>query len=324
MTFQPTSTALVAVSTALPAMFVAELDKAAGLAREEKAPSTRRAYASDFLTFQAWSAERGLDALPATAEAVAAFLASECDRGMSASTIGRRVAAIRYAHKLGGHPTPTDDERVKATVRGIRRKIGTAPKRKAPCTAERVIPMALGVGDGLKGLRDRALILLGFAGAFRRSEIVALNVEDIEETEAGMRITIRRSKTDQEGAGQTIAIVRGSIACPVAALKAWLQAAGISEGHLFRSVRKGGKAIGAGLSAQAVANVVKAQARAVGLESTQYAAHSLRAGFCTSAASKGASLFKLMDVTRHKSVDTLRSYVRDADLFANHAGAGLL
>ena len=324
MTFQST-TALVAVSTTvMPAILIAELDAAAGLAREEKAPATRRAYRSDFQIFEAWCTERGLSALPATAEAVAAFLASECDRGMSASTIGRRVAAIRYAHKLGGHPTPTDDERVKATVRGIRRRIGTAPQRKAPATSERVIPMALGVADGIKGLRDRALILLGFAGAFRRSELVALNVADIEETEAGLRITIRRSKTDQEGVGQTIAIVRGSVACPVAALKAWLQASGITEGRLFRSVRKGGAAIGESLSAQAVANVVKAQARAVGLEPGQYAGHSLRSGFLTSAAKRGASIFKMMDVSRHRSVDTLRGYVRDADLFANHAGAGLL
>jgi len=132
--------------------------------------------------------------------------------------------------------------------------------------------------DGLKGLRDRALLLLCFAGALRRSELVALNVEDIEETESGLRITIRRSKTDQEGAGQTIAIVRGSVACPVAAVKAWLQAAGITSGRLFRSVRKGGKTLGGSLSAQAVANIVKAQARAVGLEPTSYAGHSLRSG----------------------------------------------
>jgi integrase len=265
-----------------------------------------------------------LNALPAVPEAVAAFLASEHGAGKSASTIGRRVAAVRYAHKLAGHLPPTDDERVKATVRGIRRRVGTAPKRKAAATSERVIPMALGVGDDLKGLPDRALLLLGFAGAFRRSELVALNVEDIEETESGLRVTIRRSKTDQEGIGQTIAIVRGSVACPVAAVKAWREAAGITSGRLFRSVRKGGKALGGGLSAQAVANVVKAQARAVGLEPAQFAGHSLRSGFLTSAAKRGASIFKMMDVSRHRSVDTLRGYVRDADLFANHAGAGLL
>jgi hypothetical protein len=129
-------------------------------------------------------------------------------RGIRSSTIGRRVAAIRYAHKLAGHAVPTDDERVKATVRGIRRTLGTAARKKAPATAERVIAMALGTGAGLKGLRDRALLLLGFAGAFRRSEIVALDCEDIEECETGLRITIRRGKTDQEGQG---AILRGYV-----------------------------------------------------------------------------------------------------------------
>jgi site-specific recombinase XerD len=254
---------------------------------------------------------------------VAAFLACEVERGIRPSTIGRRVAAIRYAHKLAGHPVPTDDERVKATVRGIRRTLGIAARNKAPATAERVIAMALGTGDGLKGLRDRALLLLGFAGAFRRSEIVALNVEDIEQTEAGLKITIRSSKTDQEGAGQVAAIVRGSIACPVEALAAWCDAAGITTGPLFRSIRKGGK-VGARLTAQSVANIVKTHAERVGLDPALFAGHSLRAGFLTSAAKRGASIFKMMDVSRHRSVDTLRGYVRDAEIFKDHAGAGLL
>src|SRR5262249_53329502 len=152
---------------------------------------------------------------------------------------------------LAGHPVPTDDERVKATVRGIRRSLGTAPRKKAPATSERIIAMAVGTGQDLKSLRDRALLLLGFAGAFRRSELVALDCEDIEECDIGLRIPIRHSKTDQEGAGATIAIVKGSIACPVAALKAWREAAGITSGPLFRSVRKGGQ-IGESLSAQSV------------------------------------------------------------------------
>ena len=141
--------------------------------------------------------------------------------------------------------------------------------------------MTLGTGANMKGLRDRALLLLGFAGAFRRSELVALDCEDIEECETGMRITIRRSKTDQEGAGQTIAIVRGSIACPVAALKAWREAAGITSGPLFRSIRKGGK-VGARLTDQSVADIVKTHAERVGLDPALFAGHSFRAGFLTS------------------------------------------
>ena len=155
------------------------------------------------MLFRTWCEERQLGALPASPATVAAFLAHEASRNVKASTIGRRTAAIRYAHKLAGLATPTDDELVKATVRGIRRTLGTAKTKKAPATAERLLAMAANTGLGLKGLRDRALLLLGFAGAFRRSELVALNLEDIEEMPDGMKITIRHSKTDQEGAGQS-------------------------------------------------------------------------------------------------------------------------
>jgi integrase len=178
-------------------------------------------------------------------------------------------------------------------------------------------------GDGLIALRDRALLLLGFAGAFRRSELVALDCADIEETEAGIKVTIRRSKTDQEGEGATIAIVRGMVACPIAALHAWLGAAGVTAGPVFRSIRKGGQ-VGARLTDRSVAKIVKDHAARVGLDPTLFAGHSLRAGFLTSAATRGASIFKMMDVSRHRSVETVRGYVRDAEIFKNHAGAGLL
>ena len=235
----------------------------------------------------------------------------------------RRVAAIRYAHKLTGLDSPTDDERVKSTVRGIRRTLGTAKSKKAPATAEYLLAMAANTGAGLKGLRDRALLLLGFAGAFRRSELVALDISDIEETPDGMKVTIRRSKTDQEGLGQTIAIPFGKIACPIATLKEWIAVAGIQSGAIFRSVNRHGR-VGERLTDQSVSDIVKEHAARLRLDPKQFAGHSLRAGFLTSAASRGASIFKMMDVSRHRSVDTLRGYVRDAELFRDHAGAGLL
>ncbi len=153
---------------------------------------------------------------------------------------------------------------------------------------------------------------------------MALNVEDLEEAEDGLRVTIRRSKTDQEGQGATIAIVRGSLYCPVKALRAWLDAAGITEGPVFRPVRKGGKVRDQRLSGKAVCELVKAYAGELGLDAATFGAHSLRAGFLTSAAARGASVFKMRDVSRHKSMDVLQAYVRDADLFRDHAGAGLL
>jgi site-specific recombinase XerD len=318
------STALTVSSrTTDLAVPAADAERAQGYASAEKAGATRRAYGTDFSIFRAWCEERQLGAIPASPATVAAFLAHEASRNVKASTIGRRVAAIRYAHKLAGLDIPTDDERVRATVRGVRRTLGTAKSKKAPATAERLLAMAANTGAGLKGLRDRALLLLGFAGAFRRSELVALDVSDIEETPDGMKVTIRRSKTDQEGAGQVIAVPFGKIACPIAALKEWIGVAGIQSGAVFRSVNRHGR-VGERLTDQSVADIVKEHAARLRLDPHQFAGHSLRAGFLTSAASRGASIFKMMDVSRHRSVDTLRGYVRDAELFKDHAGAGLL
>ena len=181
-----------------------EVATAAEYARAEKAEATRRAYRTDFEIFRSWCLARGVSALPATPEAVAAFLAHEAERRVRPSTIGRRVAAIRYAHKLAGAPLPTDDERVRATMRGIRRSLGTARAKKTPATVERILAMAPIASERLADIRDRALLLFGFAGAMRRSELAALDLEDIEETPEGLRVTIRRSKTDQEVHGHVI------------------------------------------------------------------------------------------------------------------------
>ncbi len=255
---------------------------------------------------------------------MAAFLAAEANRGTKPSTIGRRLAAIRYAHKLAGHEPPTNAEAVKATLRGIRRTTGSAPVRKLPATADKVLAMVGTAGPDIKGLRDRALLLLGFAGAFRRSELVAFDVADLQFCDSGLRALIRKSKTDQDGLGATVAIARGSIACPVDAVRTWIKAAGIVEGPLFRPVTRTGKISARRLSARTVAELVKSYARNTGLNAADFSGHSLRSGFLTSAAARGASIFKMMDVSRHKSVDTLRGYVRDAEMFRDHAGNGLL
>jgi integrase len=165
---------------------------------------------------------------------------------------------------------------------------------------------------------------VGFAGALRRSELVALNVDDLEEVEYGLRIRIAQSKTGQEGQGAVIAIVPGSVACPIKAIKAWVTAAKITDGPLFRPMLKGGRVTSDRLSDKSVADVIKTYARRIGLDAKSVAGHSLRAGFLTSAAGRGATIFKMMDVSRHKSVDTLRGYVRDAEMFRDHAGIGVL
>ena len=174
--------------------------------------------------------------------------------------------------------------------------------------------------DSLLGIRDRALLLVGFAGAFRRFELVALNVEDLEFTKEGLKVLIRCSKTDQEGEGQPIGIAHGMNLCPVKALDAWLAAAGITEGPVFRSVTRGGKIKGR-LSDRAVALAVKRYARAAGLDAAKYAGHSLRAGFVTQAVINQVPEVTIMKQTRHKSADMLRRYVRETTLFRDNASA---
>ena len=307
----------------LPAALGADLAAAVDLAKAEKAPSTRKAYGTDFRIFREWCEARSVVSLPAAPETVAAYLAAHSATS-KASTLGRRIAAIRYAHKLAGLALPTDAEGVKATMRGIRRTYGSARVRKAPAVAGKMLGMVATAPDKLAGLRDRALLLLGFGGALRRSELVALDVADIEETQTGLLVTIRGSKTDQERAGVTIAVAQGDVACPARALRAWLEASGIEAGAIFRPIDKGGTVQASRLTCRSVANIVKAYAGRAGFDASTFSGHSLRAGFLTSAAGKGASIFKMMDVSRHKSVDTLRGYVRDAELFKDHAGAGLL
>jgi site-specific recombinase XerD len=310
---------------ALPAELTATLELAADFAKNSKSPATREAYASDFRIFESWCRSRGLSALPAIAESLCAFLADEAAAGRRASTLGRRLAAIRYFHRAAGYETPTSDEKVKAVLSGIRRTIGAAPARKRAATSDMVIAMSA-TGASLRALRDRAIILLGFAGAFRRSELVALNVDDLEESAEGMLVTLRRSKTDQEGLGRRVAIPRGEIACPVAALRAWLDAAGISEGAIFRRIfnKCSQRMTDRRLAPRNVAAIVKQGAARLGFDPSTFGGHSLRAGFVTSAVKRGANLIKITDVTGHRSLEMLKTYSRDAEAFVGHAGAGLL
>ena len=234
------------------------------------------------------------------------------------------MASIRLAHTSAGLEPPTSSEAVKTTLRGIRREIGTAKAQKSPATRERIVEMASRCPDTLRGRRDRAILLMGFAGAFRRSELAALTVDDLEEVEGGLRVHVRCSKTDQEAAGEVVPVIRGNGNCPVAALKAWIEAADITEGPLSRRIAKGGKVLPKGLTPHSIGAIVKRYAGLAGFNVSDFAGHSLRAGFLTSAAENGASVFRMMDVSRHKSVDTVRGYVRRAEEFQDHAGEGLL
>jgi site-specific recombinase XerD len=319
-------TALTVVEQpALPAELTATLELAADFAKASKAKATQDAYESDFRIFESWCRPRGLSALPASAESLCAFLADQASLGKRASTLGRRLAAIRYFHRAAGFDTPTGDEKLKAVLSGIRRTIGAAPVRKKAATSDLVLSL-VPRGDSLLELRNRAILLLGFAGAFRRSELVALNVDDIEETPEGMLVTLRRSKTDQEGLGRRVAIPRGEIACPVAALRAWLDAAGITEGAIFRRIlnKRAQRVTERRLAPRNVAAIVKQGAARLGFDPSTFGGHSLRAGFVTSAVKRGANLIKITDVTGHRSLEMLKTYSRDAEAFVGHAGTGLL
>jgi site-specific recombinase XerD len=290
----------------------------------EKSPGTRRAYAADWRAFHTWCESVKEPPLPARPETVARYLALLADQGLKASTIVRRCAAIRYAHKAAGHEPPTASEGVKATMRGIRRSIGTAVTRKEPAVASVLALMLERLPATLAGTRDRALLLIGFAAARRRSEIAALDVADIAFHRDGMIVHVRRSKTDQEAAGAEIPVPHGVRLRPVAALQAWLEASGITQGPLFRPIDRHGRLQPGRLTDRSIARIVKKAARGAGLDEAVFSGHSMRAGFVTSALEDEVDFFKVMNTTGHKDVRTLRVYDRRARGFAQHAGKGFL
>lgn len=300
-----------------------EIHQAKAFAKDQHAKATRRAYDADIRLFTTWCQDRGLTPFPALPQTVSVFLSWGASQGAAVATIERRTAALRYGHQIAGYESPTNHEVVKATLKGIRRALGVAPIQKVAMTVDRLQDILKHVPDTLQGKRDKAILLLGFAGAFRRSELVALTVNDLIETDQGVRVLIRKSKTDQEGEGQEIALYQGKLRV-VDAINAWREAANIQDGFLFRPLKKGGKVLDQPLAAESVADIVKKYAGIAGFVPQEYAGHSLRAGFLTSAAENGASLFKMMEVSRHKSVDTLKGYIRRADLFKDHAGKAFL
>ena len=320
--------ALVSRRPQVPAVALAEAqDAAAAYARGSRSTATWRAYESDWKLFSAWCESVDYPALPATATTVALFLAAQAKLGLAPATLDRRLAAIRLMHVGAQHPSPHDALAVAEVMRGIRRAWKKPPGQKAPAVDVEVQHLVDAVEpQTLKGLRDRALVLVGFAGAFRRSELVALDVEHLTSHPEGLSIRIASSKTDQEGQGQVVALPRvaESPYCPVQALSDWMVAAEITSGAVFRRMHRGDVVAEERLTSQSVALVIKALATKIGLDPARYAGHSLRSGFLTSAARNRASIFKMADQSRHKSLDVLRGYVRDEERFEDHAATGML
>jgi integrase len=291
----------------------------AGYVRNSLAANTRRAYLSDLRHFEAWGGS-----LPATAQTIAAYLAVHADM-LSVATLVRRLATISKAHQARGLINPTRSELVRTTLRGIKRTRGCTQQQAKPLLRDDLLLVLDAMRDGLKDIRDRALLLIGFAAALRRSELVALDVADIEHVRRGIVIYLRHSKTDPDGEGQKIAIPFGrSRWCPVAAFDIWLTASSIAEGAIFRPVDRHGRVHNARLSAEAVSLVVRERLAAAGFNPTHYSGHSLRAGLATGAAQAGVPTWRIRQQTRHASEAMLSRYIRDGELFTDNAAGALL
>jgi integrase len=276
------------------------------------APATLRAYATDLANYKAWCDRHDFVAMPATPEVVGAYLAA-AGEGYAMPTLRRRAAAIARACGVAGHPLDTKHPAIRETLRAIGRKHGSPSRRAAAITTTEVRKLCRACGTDLASARDRALLLLGFAGALRRSELVGLN------TRNGFVLLIGRSKTDTLGEGAEIAIPRGQAddTCPVAALKVWLALSELVAGPLFRKVNRGGVVEHARLSTDAVRQILLKRAAKAGLKGTlaePFSPHGLRAGFITTAYRNGVPDEEIMGHTRHRSLTTMRSYVRRAKL----------
>lgn len=292
--------------------------------RASKAENTLRGYQSDWRNYCMWCELHSVQPLPATPETVASYIA-ECAYRLKVGSIQRRLNAIAEGHKAMALESPTHHAIVRNTMKGIRRTLGTAPVQKAPALTEDIRTMVDATDAGLIGVRDRALILLGFAGAFRRSELVGLNLEDCAFGKDGLTITLRRSKVDQEGVGRKIGIPYGSNpeTCPVRNVQAWIESAGITSSSLFRSINRHGQIQQRRLAGLDVARILKKLAERAGLDAAKYAGHSLRAGHATSAAIAGASERSIMNQTGHRSVQMVRRYIREGSLFRENSGGKL-
>ena len=281
------------------------------------APSTRRAYQGDLRDFFLCGGS-----VPCSPVVIAEYIALRAATH-SPFTIARRIVGISRAHTSLGLPDPSKSDLVRTVLRGLRRTKGNPQRQVAPVLLEDLMPM-LALMHGVKGIRDRALVLVGFAAALRRSELVGLNVEDLQFVKEGLLVHLPRSKTDQDGKGQKIAIpFARTSACPVKAVQHWMDVATIKTGPVFRGVSKAGQVSASRLTDQSVALIVKQYARALGLPAETYSGHSLRAGLVTSAAKAGVSLVKIQQQTGHRSMAMLSRYIRDAQVFENNA-AGLL
>jgi integrase len=303
------------------------IEKAQTFVASAKAPATLRAYRSDWHDFESWCQFHDLPSLPSTPDTVALYIADRAST-LAAGTITRRLTSITKAHRAAGYndsPATTKHFIVGETLAGIRRVLGTAPHGKDPLLADDIRRIVAACPEKLLGVRDRALVLVGFAGAFRRSELARIEVGDLAFHRDGVVIDLRRSKTDQEGAGRQVGLPFGASpeTCPVRALQLWLMDSGITAGPVFRYVSRYGRVAKHGLNRDSIGRLLKRAAVRAGMKVERLGGHSLRAGHVTQAARNGVAERVIMQQTGHKTVATLRRYIRKGEIFRENAAAGL-
>jgi integrase len=313
--------------TPKPAGLEELIQKAKTFVAAAKAPATLKAYRNDWRDFESWCREHQLTALPSTPETVALYIADRAST-LASGTITRRLTSITKAHQAAGFtnsPATTRHFVVGETLKGVRRTIGTAQHGKDPLLSADIRWIVAARREGLIGLRDSAIVLVGFAGGFRRSELAGICQCDLKFSSDGVVISVRKSKTDQEGAGREVGLPFGTSqeTCPVRSLQQWLAASEISDGPVFRSVGRYGHVSRRGLHRDSIGKLLKRAAGRAGLKVEELGGHSLRAGCVTQAAMNGVREFVIMRQTGHKTVATLRRYIRSGEIFRENEAAGL-
>ena len=293
--------------------------------QNSKASNTIRAYKSDFKDFGLFCTKNGFKSLPSEPKIVSLYLTYLSSNEVKMSTLKRRLVSIGVIHKLKGYYLDTKHPTIVENIMGIKRRKGSIQRGKKPLLISSLKQIINVIDkqkkDELKKYRDRSIILIGFSGGFRRNEIVSLNYEDLDFVHEGLKISLKRSKTDQFGEGliKGLPYFNNSNYCPVVSIKKWIEMSKISSGPLFRRFTKGSKMLDHRLSDQSVALIIKKYLELAGVESNNYSGHSLRSGFATAAAESGADERNIMAMTGHKSTEMVRRYIKEANLFKNNA-----
>ena len=293
--------------------------------QSSKANNTVRAYKSDFNDFGIFCAQNGFKSLPSDPQIVSLYLTHLSTKEAKISTLKRRLVSIGVIHKLKGHYLDTKHPSIIENIMGIKRRKGSNQLSKKPILINGLKNIINAIDEQnkeeIKIFRDRSIILIGFSGGFRRNEIVSLDYDDLDFVPEGLKINLRRSKTDQFGEGFTKALpyFDNSQYCPVVSLKKWIEISKIKSGAVFRRFSKGSKLSENRLTDQTVALLIKEYLKLTGIDSKNYSGHSLRSGFATSAAESGAEERSIMAMTGHKSTEMVRRYIKEANLFKNNA-----